>query len=97
MRVLPLLFALLPGLCLISPAQEGEASQTEKLKDSVREWIETMREIQSEEDAWEQDRELLDDQREALRVEIDELTKQVAEAKKEKEGIKKKKQERKEK
>lgn len=86
MRALPLIIALLPGISAISLAQEGEESQTEKLKDSVREWIETMREIQQEEDSWEQDRELLDDQRTALRTEIEQLTKQVAEAKTEKEG-----------
>jgi len=86
MRALPLIFALLPGFSVFSSAQEESGSQTEKLKDSVREWIETMREIQQEEDSWEQDRVLLDDQRTALRTEIDELAKQVAEAKKDKQG-----------
>ncbi|MBK1828178.1 DUF3450 family protein [Haloferula rosea] len=86
MRALPLIIALLPGFSAISSAQEDGESRTEKLKDSVREWIETMREIQQEEDSWEQDRELLDDQRTALRTEIEQLTRQVAEAKVEKEG-----------
>lgn len=86
MRALPVIIALLPGLAAVSLAQGDGSSQTEKLKDSVREWIETMREIQTEEDSWGRDRELLDDQRTALRTEIDQLTRQVADAKKEKEG-----------
>ncbi|BCX47141.1 hypothetical protein HAHE_10490 [Haloferula helveola] len=71
------------GVC---PAQEEEVPKTEQLKDSVREWIETMREIQTEEDSWERDRVLLEDQRDALESEISELTERVEAAKVEKEG-----------
>lgn len=87
MRPLPLIIALLSGLLTHAPAQEEGSSQTSKLKNSVREWIETMREIQREEDSWDQDQQLLNDQREALRTEIDQLTKQVEEAKVRKESV----------
>ncbi|MCH7227808.1 DUF3450 family protein [Haloferula sp. A504] len=70
-------------------AQDEPVSKTEELKDSVREWIETMREIQNAEDAWERDRVLLEDQRSALESEIADLTERVGEAKVEKEGAEK--------
>lgn len=84
---LPRLFSALPlffGGVLF--AQDEPVSKTEKLKDSVREWIETMREIQDAEDAWERDRVLLEDQRAALESEIADLSQRVEEAKTEKEG-----------
>ncbi len=86
MRILPLLFALLPGLSTISRAQDASDSPTKKMKESVHEWIGTMREIQREEDHWERDREVLEDQRDALRAEIEDLQKLVADAKADKAG-----------
>lgn len=86
MRFSPILAAL---LCLHGGtlfAQDEPVSKTEDLKDSVREWIETMREIQNAEDAWERDRILLEDQRSALESEIADLTERVEAAKVEKEG-----------
>lgn len=65
-----------------SLAQEETAvPATEKLKDSIREWIETNREIQKEENRWDQEREVLEDYREGLRVEIEDLREQIAKAK----------------
>jgi hypothetical protein len=78
---------MLPGLALAAP--EPEVSVTGELKESVREWIETMREIQKEEDTWERDRELLEDQREALRREITDLEEMLEIARAEKQGTEK--------
>ena len=86
MRIFSLLIALLPGMVLPSHSQDEADSPTDKMKESVREWIETMREIQQEEDAWEADQEILEDQRNALRSEIDELTVRLDSARTEKEG-----------
>ncbi len=82
-RIFPALLPLWGGMLF---AQDEPVSQTETLKDSVREWIETMREIQDAEDTWERDRVLLEDQRAALESEIADLTKRVEEARVEKEG-----------
>lgn len=86
MRSSLLFAALLPLWGGVLLAQDEPVSKTEKLKDSVREWIETMREIQTAEDTWERDRILLEDQRSALESEIADLTVRVKEAKVEKEG-----------
>jgi len=82
MRSVLFTITLLPALAGICPAQEeGGAPATEKLKDSIREWIETNREIQKEENRWDQEREVLEDYREGLRVEIQDLGEQIARAK----------------
>lgn len=69
---------------LISPLAGGEesaVSPTEKLKDSIREWIETTREIQRQEDDWDQDREVLQGHRDGLETEIEDLKEQIEQAK----------------
>jgi hypothetical protein len=87
MRALPLIFALAPMLMLRGFAADAdEAPSTEKLKDTVREWIETMREVQQEENDWERDQELLQAQRDGLETEIAELKKQLEVARQEKAG-----------
>ena len=72
------------GLLLFALAQAApeapEASSTQQMKTTVREWIETMREIQQEENDWERDRTLLYDQRDALKLEIDDLEKMLERA-----------------
>ncbi|MEM1085755.1 MAG: DUF3450 family protein [Verrucomicrobiota bacterium] len=75
----PHFLLIFPLLALVSPlgAQESEASPTEKLKDSIREWIETNREIQKQEDDWDRDREVLTAHRDGLRTEIEELKQQI--------------------
>jgi hypothetical protein len=80
---LPVLLLLCGGFV---SAQDDDVPKTEKLKDSVREWIETMREVQRTEDAWERDRVVLEDQRAALESEIADLTGRVESAKLEKQG-----------
>lgn len=81
MRTISLLFAVPLLLAPITGAQEESASPTEKLKDSIREWIETTREIQKQEDDWDQDSEVLQAHREGLRTEIDDLKEQIEKAK----------------
>ncbi len=86
MRLIRILSAL-PFLCGgLLFAQDEPVSKTGDLKESVREWIETMREVQDAEDSWERDRVLLEDQRAALESEIAELSERVEDAKVEKEG-----------
>lgn len=80
MRATPIsTLALLLAAAVVS-GQEPETSATEKLKESVREWIETMREIQVEETTWERDKELLEGQRESLESEIRDLETRVKDA-----------------
>ncbi|MGB6223636.1 DUF3450 family protein [Haloferula sp.] len=69
-------------LLLASPAFGDETgSQTEKLKDSIREWIETTREIQKQEDDWDRDSEVLQGHRDGLETEIADLKEQIELAK----------------
>lgn len=82
---------LIPGLVLAaSPlvAQEpsAPAGGPEELRNSVREWIETMQKIQREEDTWEKDREVLKGYKEGLEKEIEDLKEQIQRAKTRKEG-----------
>lgn len=76
MRVLStiLISALLAGPLA---GQEEGPTATEKLKDSIREWIETTREIQKQEDEWDRDREVLQAHRDGLQTEIKDLTEQI--------------------
>jgi hypothetical protein len=76
-------FATIPLL-----AQEPAAAPdpSGNLRNSVREWIETMREIQKEEDSWEKDREVLQGYKEGLQQEIEDLKEQIARAKTERDS-----------
>ncbi len=83
-RLIPgVVFATLPLMAQEAPAP---ANGPEELRNSVREWIETMREVQKEEDSWEKDREVLQGYREGLEKEIEDLKEQIARAKTEQEG-----------
>lgn len=86
MRLSLFLIPILAGNIMSVSAQETDVPKTEQLKESVRTWIELMREIQKEEDSWERDRILLEDQKAALDSEIADLTERVAAAKEAKEG-----------
>ena len=66
-------------------AAENAGSSAE-IRQSVREWIDTMREIQSEEDAWEKDNDVLKGYKEGLEKEIEDLKEQIERAKVRKEG-----------
>ncbi|MBX3742058.1 MAG: hypothetical protein KF712_13760 [Akkermansiaceae bacterium] len=78
------------GLLLVSlplAAQEvAPPTGPDELRANVREWIETMRSIQSEENAWEKDQEVLKGYREGLEKEIEDLREQIARARVRKEG-----------
>jgi membrane-associated HD superfamily phosphohydrolase len=86
-RPLPAMRAILSFLALpvlavsMANAAESEVSSTEKLKDSIREWIETTREIQKQEDDWDQDSEVLQGHRDGLQTEIEDLKEQIEKAK----------------
>ena len=81
MRSTPTLIALLLLSGSLLNAEESELSSTEKLKDSIREWIETTREIQKQEDDWDQDSEVLHGHRDGLLTEIEDLKEQIDGAK----------------
>lgn len=68
-------------------AQEADISPTEELKTTVSQWVETMRQIQEEENEWTRDEEVLGNYREGLKAEIDTLNKRIKEAKTRNEGI----------
>lgn len=75
--------ALFLGLVLPGLAQEQDPpSPTQQLRTSVQDWIEVMKEIQSEENAWERDEEILRNYREGLRSEIADLRERIEDARK---------------
>jgi len=78
------IFAL--SLALPVFAQEPAVNPTEELRTSVREWVETMRKIQQEENDWARDQEVLQNYKEGLETEIATLKEQIASAKTRKEG-----------
>lgn len=67
-------------------AQEAAITPTEELRTSVREWVETMRKIQREENDWARDQEVLQNYKEGLETEIATLKEQIASARTRKEG-----------
>lgn len=81
---------LIPTLALILPlrvaAQEAKPTATEELRISVREWVETMRKTQQEENDWSRDQEVLQNYKEGLEKEIADLKQQIADAKTRKAG-----------
>lgn len=76
------------AIAVASPllAQEPAITPTQELRTSVREWVETMRKKQVEENDWARDKEVLTNYREGLAKEIDDLTQQIADAKLRKAG-----------
>jgi hypothetical protein len=67
-------------------AQETAVTPTEELRSSVREWVETMRKIQQEENDWSRDQEVLQNYKEGLEKEIADLKQQIADASNRKAG-----------
>lgn len=67
-------------------AQEPKPTPTEELRTSVREWVETMRKIQQEENDWSRDREVLQNYKEGLEKEIADLKQRLEDAKTRKAG-----------
>lgn len=83
-RLIPgVVFATLP---LMAQEPSAPASGPDALRNSVREWIETMREIQKEEDSWEKDREVLQGYKEGLQKEIEDLKEQIERARTERDS-----------
>jgi hypothetical protein len=85
---------LIPGVVfatfpVLAQQPATPAASPDQLRQSVREWIETMREIQKEEDSWEKDREVLQAYKEGLQKEIETLREQIARAKTERDGAEK--------
>ena len=77
-RLIPgVVFATLP---LMAQEPSAPAAGPDELRKSVREWIETMREIQKEEDSWEKDQEVLKGYKEGLEKEIEDLKEQIERA-----------------
>lgn len=74
-------------LCAASAtAQDAAITPTEELRTSVREWVATMQKIQTEENDWLRDQEVLANYKEGLQKEIDELKERIAEAQTRKDG-----------
>lgn len=67
-------------------AQEPKLSPTDELKVTVSEWVETMQQIQQEENEWTRDQEVLTNYREGLEKEITDLKEQIADAQTRKDG-----------
>ncbi|MEX1049731.1 MAG: DUF3450 family protein [Akkermansiaceae bacterium] len=74
------------ALSLPAIAQDTTVSPTEDLRTSVREWVETMRKKQVEENDWARDQEVLKNYQEGLEKEIADLKQQIADAKTRKAG-----------
>jgi hypothetical protein len=82
-----LVFSILTfALALPAFAQERTVSPTEELRTSVREWVETMRKIQQEENDWARDQEVLKNYKEGLQSEISTLKDQITSARTRKQG-----------
>ena len=82
----PIIPTIICAITLPVFAQEAKVSPTEELRTSVREWVETMRGIQQEENEWSRDQEVLANYKEGLEKEITDLKEQIADAKTRKAG-----------
>jgi hypothetical protein len=83
-RLIPgVVFATLP---LMAQEPNAPANSPDELRTSVREWIETMREIQKEEDSWEKDSEVWNGIKEFREKEIEDLKEQIARAQTDRDG-----------
>src|SRR5690606_27154454 len=69
----PIIPTIICAIALPVFAQEAKVSPTEELRTSVREWVETMRGIQQEENEWSRDQEVLANYKEGLEKEIADL------------------------
>jgi len=89
-RVTPLMRIHIPTLILVlshtAYSQQAEVTPTEQLRTSVREWVETKRKIQQEENEWSRDQEVLQNYKEGLEKEITDLKQQISDAQTRKAG-----------
>lgn len=84
MRIYIPIFTLAFTLPVMS--QQSNVTPTEELRTSVREWVETKRKIQQEENEWSRDQEVLQNYKEGLEKEIADLKQQIADAETRKAG-----------
>lgn len=88
MRILTIsTISLAVALTLPAAAQQQELRPTDELRTTVREWVETMRKIQEEENQWARDQEVLTNYKEGLQTEIKTLTEQIEEARIRRQGV----------
>ena len=73
-------------LALPLSAQETVVTPTEELRTSVREWVETMRKIQEEENNWTKDNDVLKAYKEGLEKEIEDLKEEIERARTRRDG-----------
>jgi hypothetical protein len=71
---------LLPFLAVPVTAQDAALTPSEELRVTVREWVETMRRIQQEENDWSRDEEVLRNYQEGLEKEIADLKQRIEDA-----------------
>lgn len=76
-----LLFLLTISTAIPVFGQEQPVSPTETLRNSVRQWVETMHRIQQEDNDWKRDQEVLANYKEGLQKEIADLKQQITDAK----------------
>jgi Protein of unknown function (DUF3450) len=77
---------MLLGTLGVLNAQETKVSPTEELRITVKQWVDTMQQVQEEENEWTRDQEVLQNYREGLEKEILDLKERIAEAKTKKDG-----------
>ncbi len=84
MRFFTPILALL--VAIPAAAQEPVVTSTEELRISVREWVETMRKIQEEENNWTKDNDVLKAYKEGLEKEIEDLKEEIERARTRRDG-----------
>jgi|688.fasta_scaffold52374_1 hypothetical protein len=67
--------------CFLLPLSAQQASQEDPVRDSLRLWVETMKNRQDQQDSWKRDQEVLKNYQEGLAREIEDLKKMIATAK----------------
>lgn len=86
MRFIIPIFTVFVALPLSAQEAAPAPAPAEELRASVREWVETMRKIQEEENSWTRDKEVLQGYREGLEKEIEDLKEEIERAKTRREG-----------
>lgn len=77
---------MLLGTLGVLNAQETKVSPTEELRITVKQWVDTMQQVQEEENEWTRDQEVLTNYREGLGKEILDLKERIADAQTKKNG-----------
>lgn len=79
---------LATSLAILAPSANAAdpAPSVEQVRGEVREWVETMRQLQQEETEWKRDKEVLEAYRDGLRKELEDLRQDLERAKTRKQG-----------